>query len=238
VVSVEEVQVSARRKEPLYRLSDGQAVVVTARTSVTRPAIADGVLQTRDGEAPKWLSHRRVEELRSQIAANGLVSTWLARTTGAELDLVRVVSLVIPGGGIYDGMGYSPDLLTDIEDAARSYLAGVAERLKGKVTVRTELLLGAAADQLLAHMTDTPAELVVLASHGRSGVIRTALGSVADRMLHGPAPALILRPEQAQSRFVEAARSAVEAPSSAVATRSAVEAQEDQCQGEEEEAAI
>jgi superfamily II DNA or RNA helicase len=75
VVSVEEVQVSARRKEPLYRLSDGQAVVVTARTGVTRPAVADGVLHARDGEAPRWLSHRRVEELRSQIAANGLVST-------------------------------------------------------------------------------------------------------------------------------------------------------------------
>jgi len=64
-------------------------------------------------------------------------------------------------------------------------------------------------------MKDTPAELVVLSSHGRSGVIRTALGSVADRMLHGPAPVLVLRPEQAKSRLVEAAVSAAEAASPA-----------------------
>ena len=75
------------------------------------------------------------------------------------------------------------------------------------------MLLGAAGDQLLAHMKDSPAQLVVLASHGRSGVIRTALGSVADRMLHGPAPVLVLRPEQTKSRIVEAAMSADEASS-------------------------
>ncbi|MPZ50199.1 MAG: hypothetical protein GEU75_13035 [Dehalococcoidia bacterium] len=149
----------------------------------------------------------------SALAEEALpVATWLAQTTGAELDLVRVVSLVIPGNGIYDGMGYSVDLLTDIEDAARAYLAGVAEKLKDKVvTVRTEMLLGAAGDQLLAHMKDSPAHLAVLASHGRSGVIRAALGSVADRMLHGPAPVLVLRPEQVKSKIMEAAMSADEA---------------------------
>lgn len=152
----------------------------------------------------------------SPLAEEALpVATWIARTTGAELDLVRVVSPVLPTAGIYDGMGYSPDLLTSIQDAARSYLADVAGGLKDKVAVRTELLLGAPPHQLLAHMKDTPAELVVLASHGRSGVIRTALGSVADRMLHGPAPVLVLRPEQAKSRLVEAAVSAAEAASPA-----------------------
>ena len=131
------------------------------------------------------------------------VATWIAQANGAEFDLVRVVSL--PGAGIYDGMGYSVDLLTDIEDAARAYLAEVAARLEKRVAVRTELLLGDAGDQLLAHMKETPSELVVVASHGRAGLVRTALGSVADRMLHGPAPVLILRPEQVNGRFVQAA---------------------------------
>lgn len=131
------------------------------------------------------------------------VATWIAQANGAEFDLVRVVSL--PGAGIYDGMGYSVDLLTDIEDAARAYLAEVAARLEKRVAVRTELLLGDAGDQLLAHMKETPSELMVVASHGRAGLVRTALGSVADRMLHGPAPVLILRPEQVNGRFVQAA---------------------------------
>jgi nucleotide-binding universal stress UspA family protein len=147
----------------------------------------------------------------SALAEEALpVATWLAQATDAELDLVRVVSLVIPGNGIYDGMGYSVDLLTEIEDAARAYLTGVAERLKSKVALRSELMLGDAGDQLLAHMKDTPAQLVVLASHGRSGVVRAALGSVADQMLHGPAPVLILRPELVKGGIMAAARSASE----------------------------
>jgi nucleotide-binding universal stress UspA family protein len=145
----------------------------------------------------------------SPLAEEALpVATWIARTYGAELDLVRVVSVVVPGAGIYNGMIYSADLLTDIQNAARDYLARKAQEIEGQVAVRTELLLGYAPDQLLAHLTDIPSELVIVASHGRSGLIRAALGSVADRMLHGPAPVLVLRPEQVKSRFVEAALNA------------------------------
>jgi nucleotide-binding universal stress UspA family protein len=159
--------------------------------------------------APYSLSRILVPLDGSALAEEALpVAIWIAQANGAELDLVRVVSLVIPGDGIYGGMGYSYDLLTDIEDAARAYLAGVAKKLEGKVSARTQLLLGYAPDQLLAHIEHTPAQLVVLASHGRSGVVRTALGSVADRLLHGPAPVLVLRPEQVKSRLVEAALSA------------------------------
>ena len=45
-------------------------------------------------------------------------------------------------------------------------------------------------------MKERPADLIVMASRGRSGIVRAALGSVADRLLHGPAPVLILRPEE------------------------------------------
>jgi nucleotide-binding universal stress UspA family protein len=55
-------------------------------------------------------------------------------------------------------------------------------------------------------MKERPADLVVLASRGRSGLLRAALGSVADRMLHGPCPVLILRlEEEVKSRLLEAA---------------------------------
>jgi len=138
----------------------------------------------------------------STLAEEALpVATWMARTAGAELDLARVVSLIVPDFEL----SYSVDILTEVENAARSYLARVAGTLSGKVQTRTELLIGTAAEQLLAHMKEAPAELVVMASHGRSGVIRAALGSVADRMLHGPAPVLVLRPEQTKSGLVEAA---------------------------------
>jgi len=36
--------------------------------------------------------------------------------------------------------------------------------------------------------------LVVMTSHGRAGIVRAALGSVADRMIQGRAPVLLIRP--------------------------------------------
>jgi nucleotide-binding universal stress UspA family protein len=184
-------------------------------------SVADKIV--REGECPTLVVGPNVKTelapfqirrilvpLDGTLVAEGSLplAVWIARVTGAELDIVRVVSLLVASEGLYDGMGSSPDLLSAIEAAARAYLEGVAGRLQGKATVHTELLLGPAGEQLLGWLADRPSELVVMASHGRSGVVRAALGSVADRMLHGPAPVLILRPDQASGRLVEAARAA------------------------------
>jgi nucleotide-binding universal stress UspA family protein len=74
------------------------------------------------------------------------------------------------------------------------------------VSVTTTLLRGPAGEQILQHMEESPADLVVMASHGRKGIVRAALGSVTDRVLHGPAPVLVLRPEGMHSRLIAAAR--------------------------------
>jgi nucleotide-binding universal stress UspA family protein len=132
------------------------------------------------------------------------VASWIARQEKAEIDLVRVVSITPVS---YDeSMGfYSMDLLTAMEDAARTYLERMAEGLK-PVPTQTSLLVGSAGEQILEYMKERPADLVVLASRGRAGLLRAALGSVADRMLHGPCPVLILRPEEeVKSRLLEAA---------------------------------
>ena len=62
--------------------------------------------------------------------------------------------------------------------------------------------IGPPDDQLLEYAKSAPLSLVVLASHGRAGVARATLGSVADRMLHGPAPVLILRPGETSGRLL------------------------------------
>jgi nucleotide-binding universal stress UspA family protein len=132
------------------------------------------------------------------------VASWIARQEKAEIDLVRVVSITPVS---YDeSMGfYSMDLLTAMEDAARTYLDRIAVSL-APVQTQTALLVGSAGEQILDYMKERPADLVVLASRGRAGLLRAALGSVADRMLHGPCPVLILRPEEElKGRLLEAA---------------------------------
>jgi nucleotide-binding universal stress UspA family protein len=134
------------------------------------------------------------------------VAAWVARVMGAEIDLIRSVS--VTPVAYDDSLGaYPVDLLGAMEAAAKTYLDRTAASLG--VPARTAIVVGGAADQLLEYLKENPAGLVVMAAHGRAGVRRLVLGSVTDRVLHGPAPVLVLRPEEgAKSELVEAAKAA------------------------------
>jgi nucleotide-binding universal stress UspA family protein len=72
------------------------------------------------------------------------------------------------------------------------------ERLQGRgLKVRSLLAVGPAADSLLQECETGKAKLVVMATHGRSGLNRAFFGSVATAMLrHGYLPLLLIRPEE------------------------------------------
>ncbi|HEU0073009.1 MAG TPA: universal stress protein [Dehalococcoidia bacterium] len=134
------------------------------------------------------------------------VATWIAGRTGAELDVVRSLSLTPVA---YDpGMGvYSADLIDSMEEAVRSYLAEINTRLQGKKATTT-MRVGSPGEMLYQHLEERPADLIVMTSHGRSGVRRAALGSVTDRLLHGPAPVLVIRAGETDGNLAKTARSA------------------------------
>ena len=71
VEEITDVHVSPRVKEPLYRLSNGEHVVVTERRSVARPEIADGVLQLTGDGTYRWLTHQRVEAFVTDVEQRG-----------------------------------------------------------------------------------------------------------------------------------------------------------------------
>lgn len=136
------------------------------------------------------------------------VAAFIADKTGAELDIVRAMSLTAV---TYDpGMSmYSAELVTSMEDSVKAYLQGVSARL-GDRRVQTTMLLGGPGEMLLGHLEDRPAGLVVCTTHGRRGVARAALGSTTDRLLHGSAPVLVFRPDsESQSEIIDAARNSV-----------------------------
>jgi nucleotide-binding universal stress UspA family protein len=135
------------------------------------------------------------------------IAAFIADKSGAEIDVVRAMSLTSVS---YDpGMSmYSADLVTAMEESVQAYLQGVAEKLKGR-NVTTTLLMGGPGEMLLEHLKQKPADLVVSATHGRTGVKRAALGSTTDRLLHGAAPVLIFHPgDEEPGDIVTAARAA------------------------------
>ena len=84
----------------------------------------------------------------------------------------------------------------DLVGAATTYLSQARSKLPSSLTVETDVLRGMPADALVDFVAEKDIDLVVMASHARAGLERTALGSVADRMLQAIAPVLLVRPEE------------------------------------------
>ena len=78
---------------------------------------------------------------------------------------------------------------------ATDYLDGVVSRVKlAGVEVRTQIVIGKAAESLAEYATKNDVDLIVIATHGYSGVSRWVWGSVADRILRSACvPVLMVR---------------------------------------------
>jgi nucleotide-binding universal stress UspA family protein len=83
------------------------------------------------------------------------------------------------------------------EAAARAYLDGIAARVRSaglRATARIQAARGVAAT-ILETARSEQVDLVALSTHGRSGLLRMTLGSVADKVVRGSqTPILLYRP--------------------------------------------
>ncbi len=133
---------------------------------------------------------RIVVPLDGSLTAEGILPhvRRLARKTNAELLLVQAV----PVAGVDGGESVFHAAVT----SAQEYLAGVKERLDAS-GFRTRMVVraGGAAETVLGVLAETRANLLALATHGRTGTQRLILGSVAERILRStPVPVLAVRP--------------------------------------------
>ena len=79
--------------------------------------------------------------------------------------------------------------------SAEKYLKGVLSRVKqGEINYKTDVLVGKVADSLVDYAEANKIDLVLIATHGRSGISRWVRGSIADRVLRSScAPVLMVR---------------------------------------------
>jgi nucleotide-binding universal stress UspA family protein len=121
------------------------------------------------------------------------VAADLALAFGAKLTLMHAFE--VPGYA-YAGINFGPvDLVTPMQDAAKDLLAQALEATRAKVPGADAVLrLGLPWDQVLAVAEQVSADLIVMGTHGRSGIGRVLLGSVAERIVrHSPIPVLTIR---------------------------------------------
>jgi nucleotide-binding universal stress UspA family protein len=75
-------------------------------------------------------------------------------------------------------------------------LTPMAQKLRGDdISVRTAVAFGRPAQEIVAFAEREKIELIAMSTHGRSGLSRWILGSVADKVLRGTnLPVLLVRP--------------------------------------------
>jgi nucleotide-binding universal stress UspA family protein len=92
--------------------------------------------------------------------------------------------------------------MTRCKQSAAEYLAATAKRLADKgIKVKTEILVGKAADEIIDYAGKEPYSIVVMATHGRSGISRLVYGSVAESVLVGVRnPILLAKPSPTETK--------------------------------------
>jgi nucleotide-binding universal stress UspA family protein len=121
----------------------------------------------------------------------------LAKALSLEVMLVRVVKLTGVATPYSSTMVYtgSVDLQAEIEADATEYLKRVAAGLNRRgVSGSWKLLTGATARAIVDLARRTPQDLVVLTTHGRTGLKRWALGSVAEALVRGSGDPVMVIP--------------------------------------------
>lgn len=120
----------------------------------------------------------------------------VAKSLSAPIELVEAYD-ILPATLL--GVGNRRELAEQLERASRASaetsLAPARRRLEeAGLTVSTVTQRGSAADVISAQAGSDPSALVVMSTHGRGGISRWVIGSVADKVLHTiPNPMLIVR---------------------------------------------
>jgi nucleotide-binding universal stress UspA family protein len=178
--------------------------------------IADKVL--RKSPVPVWL-------VRANIPEEIVHDEWPKRTMLVPLDGSRFAEAVLPhvvtlakqrGAGLVNVVllrvyekpfitadypepdigAHSQRISDHFKQQAESYLVKVAQQLAGTgLNVRTKVIMGRPAEEIIKYARNNHPNLVVMATHGSSGLNLWEYGNITDKILHGiSSPIFLVRP--------------------------------------------
>ena len=130
----------------------------------------------------------------------------LAATSKAELRIVMVHGQ--PTVGVLRESAYATPFTLTLPVAEQAYLADVARRIReaSRLEVETALIAGVPAKALGSYVRARDIDLVVMSTHGRGGLRRAWLGSVADALVRRlRVPILLVRPHERSPSEIEPA---------------------------------
>jgi nucleotide-binding universal stress UspA family protein len=131
---------------------------------------------------------------------DGLIAR-LAPEEQIDVTLFHVITAVrhtikIRGGGGVISVPFAEEELVEMKNKAKDYLNKVSQGLQcDQITIKCKISVSEnPADEIIKAEEEVNADLVAMSTHGRSGISRFAIGSVADKVLRGGSvPILMVR---------------------------------------------
>ena len=117
------------------------------------------------------------------------IGLHLACSLGAEVAFIHAID-----PGLTYSPGLAPDqLIAEAQRDAKTMIAGL-KSLAPELAAIELIRVGKPAHEILAAAKEWPASVIVIGSHGRSGLSRVVMGSVAEAVMrHSPCPVLVTR---------------------------------------------
>lgn len=119
----------------------------------------------------------------------------IARSEGAEIVLLRIPN--VPAAEFFSR---EPSIAARIQEAEKAEAVGyvnskLSELKEQNIKAVAVTQMGSIPDTILAVSEDTHADMIVMSTHGRAGVQRWLIGSVADRVVHlAHIPVMLIHP--------------------------------------------
>lgn len=154
-------------------------------------------VRTDAPEAPRTAVRRILVPVDFSEASETAVlhAKEIAQTYGAEIHLLHVIEEVVYPSAY--GVEMPPISSEEVTARLEQSLGNMAREGIGYEHVQISVTVGYAPLTILDYVEDNEMDLLVIATHGRSGLDRVLLGSVAERVLRqSPIPVFVVKPDR------------------------------------------
>jgi nucleotide-binding universal stress UspA family protein len=156
------------------------------------------ILVPLDGSGLAELALPHAEALAKQRGAQAVEILLLSIYAPSVSPLVYYFQTDYPPTVPLKYADYIQQEIDQAKGRSEKYLKNIADRFRAKdIKVRTEALMGEAAEEIIKYANKNPFQVIVMSSHGRSGLRHLAFGSIAEKvLLEARIPILMIMPEK------------------------------------------
>jgi len=123
----------------------------------------------------------------------------LAETMDAKIHLITVIDKTPPMLSKRDNAISENERIDSIVQHAKQKMSEIAEEISddSEIDVVQVIRNGVDYEEIVKYSNESDADLIVLATHGRTGVLHTIVGSVAEKVIrYTKRPALVIHPAE------------------------------------------